>query len=327
MSSAHLVDEELGVALAALPAITMNEETLAAVRAPGGAFAMGQPDPTLPVEVATIQVPGLGGAPDVRMLVYRPTDATTRLPAILQIHGGGYVMGDPGMMDASNRLHAARLGCAVYAVDYRLAPEAPHPAPVEDCYAALLWLFANADAQGIDAARIGIKGESAGGGLAAATALLARDRGQVSLAFQHLHCPMLDDRTATRTDISPALGEYVWTRESNVFGWRSLLGREPGGADVSAYASPARAENLAGLPRTFINVGALDLFLDEDVDYARRLAHAGVPVELHVYPGAFHGFEAAPESRVARAALRDSMDALRRAMHRKVEPTQEKGQP
>jgi triacylglycerol lipase len=158
-------------------------------------------------------------------------------------------------------------------------------------------------------------GESAGGGLAAALALLARDRGEYRLAFQHLIYPMIDDRTVVASDPHPYTGEYVWTAESNAFGWASLLGVPPGSDGVSPYAAAARAETLKGLPPTFISTGALDLFLEEDLEYARRLTREGVPVELHVYPGAYHAFNIAAGAGVAQAAQRDSLAALRRALN------------
>jgi triacylglycerol lipase len=211
-------------------------------------------------------------------------------------------------------LLVAELGCVVCSVDYRLAPEHPYPAPVEDCYSALGWLHEQADALSIDRSRVVIKGESAGGGLAAALALLARDRGGPAIAFQHLTYPMIDDRTCVDPDPHPYVGEFVWTPERNHFGWTALLGRPPGGKDIPAYAAAARATDLSGLPPTFISVGALDLFLEENLEYGRRLTRAGVAVEMHVYPGAFHGFGAAAEARTALAAARDSREALRRAM-------------
>jgi acetyl esterase/lipase len=199
-------------------------------------------------------------------------------------------------------------------VDYRLAPETPHPGPVEDCYAALRWLYSHTGELGVDPTRIAIGGASAGGGLAAGLTLLTRDRGEVPLAFQFLIFPMLDDRTVTATEPHPYTGEFIWTPEANRFGWTSLLGKEPGGPDVSPYAAAARAESLEGLPPTFINVGALDLFLEEDMEYARRLMRAGVPTELHVYPGAFHGFHMTANAKVSLAAVRDQLDALKRAL-------------
>jgi triacylglycerol lipase len=182
---------------------------------------------------------------------------------------------------------------------------------VEDAYAALNYVSAHATELNIDPARIGIKGESAGGGLAAALALLARDRGGVQPAFQHLIYPMIDDRTTTH----PYAGEFIWTPELNQFGWAALLGHAPGAPDTSPYAAAARAENLAGLPPAYIATGALDLFVEENLEYARRLLRAGVAVELHLYPGAYHGFDVFPGARVTATAVRDSTEALRRAMH------------
>jgi triacylglycerol lipase len=201
----------------------------------------------------------------------------------------------------------------VVSVDYRLAPETCFPGNIEDCYAALLWIFQHAAELDVDTLRIGVMGESAGGGLAAALALLARDRGELKLAFQHLIYPMLDDRTCMSSNLGPFVGEFVWTLASNRFGWTALLGVvRPGSERISPYAAPARAPDLTHLPRTFIATAALDLLLEENVDYGRRLIRAGVPVELHVYPGAFHGFDLHPSAAIAQAARRDSLAALAR---------------
>jgi acetyl esterase/lipase len=161
-----------------------------------------------------------------------------------------------------------------------------------------------------------IGGMSAGGGLAAGLALLTRDRGDEPLVFQLLIYPMLDDRTVTVAEPHPYSGEFAWTAEHNRFGWRALLGQEPGGPGISPYAAAARAEHLEGLPATFISVGALDLLVEEDLEYAHRLMRAGVPTELHVYPGAPHGFDLAAGAKVSQAALRDRFDALRQAFSR-----------
>lgn len=316
MTSKPLVDPELKPALEAFPTLQFSAEGMPATRAAMSERRGAIPAPEgLPVSVKTLTVPAADRAPAVRVLAYTPTNVEGPYPTLLHIHGGGYIIGDADMMDAANRGTAADLGCAIFSVDYRLAPETAHPGPVEDCYAALKWVHDHAAELKVDTTRIGIKGESAGGGLAAGLALLARDRGEVRLAFQHLIYPMIDDRTCVAADPHPFVGEFVWTPEHNVFGWASLLGRAPGGPDVSPYAAAARATDLARLPPTFISVGALDLFLEEDIDYARRLSRAGVPVELHVYPGAFHGFGMMSGARVAIAAERDSRDALRRALH------------
>ena len=209
---------------------------------------------------------------------------------------------------------AARLGCCIASVDYRLAPETRFPGAIEDCYAALSWLVFNARELGIDPARIGVMGESAGGGLAAALSLLVRDRGEHRLAFQHLIYPMIDDRTGVSATLNPYAGEFVWTAQANRFGWTCLLGAEPGVDGISPYAAAARAENFADLPPAFIATGALDLFVDENLSYAQRLLRSGVPVEMHVYPGAFHGFQWAAGAEVTQIARRDSFGALARAM-------------
>jgi acetyl esterase/lipase len=318
MTTRHLVDPELVAMLDIFPALELTNETLVQVRAMieemGSLMA-----PNLPafpdISVSERFVPGPEGAPDVRVLVYLPTTVRAPLPAMLWIHGGGYVIGSADQEDLSAKTIVSAVGCAVVSVDYRLAPETPHPGPVEDCYAALRWLYTHAGELGVDTARIAIGGGSAGGGLAAALALLTRDRGEVPLAFQLLIFPMLDDRTVTTADPHPYTGEFLWTADANRFGWTALLGQEPGGPDISPYASAARAEHLEGLPPTFIGVGTLDLFLEEDLEYARRLMRAGVPTELHVYPGAYHGFPLVAGAWMSQALERDQLAALKRAFH------------
>jgi acetyl esterase/lipase len=315
MSTIELVDAELRDALAQqLP--TLTAETLKQRRANMLEQASAEPKPNLP-DIATdeIHVESAFGAKPTRVLTYRPVTSDRPLPAIVHIHGGGFVMGAPEMKDVENRLFASELKCAIYSVDHRLAPESPHPAPVEDIYSVFTWLHAHARELGLDPARIGIKGESGGGGFAAAAALYARDRKGPKFAFQHLIYPMIDDRTAVRRDLHPHVGEFVWTQANNYFGWCSLLGKEPGGADVSPYAAAARAEDVAGLPPTYISVGGLDLFLEENLTYADRLSRAGVPVELHMYPRAYHGFYRATNARVTKQAEHDTREALRRFLH------------
>lgn len=253
------------------------------------------PEPLRAITCEEVFVPGASGAPDVRVLVYRPPDdGSERLrPAVLHMHGGGYVLGSPELNDNGNRAMTLALGVVVVSVDYRLAPETPWPGPLQDCYAVLSWLAAGAAELGIDANRIAIAGESAGGGHAAALALLARDKGGPGIQLQLLDSPMLDDRTGSQGDPHPCNGKFVWTAESNRFGWSALLGGKDAGDGVPKDAIPARTGDLTGLPPTFISVGALDLLLDESLEYTRRLARAGVPVELHVIPGAYHGFSLA----------------------------------
>lgn len=312
MTSLSLVDPELRPLLEAWPTIALSTETLAALRTrelPAPPIA----DSGVALERRT--VPGPAGAPDIGLHIYRPRAATGPMGCIYHIHGGGYVGGAARELEFVHRPLAAALACVIVSVDYRLAPETVFPGAIEDCYAGLAWTVANADALGIDVARLGVMGESAGGGLAAALALMARDRGEIALAFQHLTYPMLDDRTCTTPPHAHA-GEFIWTPHNNHFGWSALLGQAPGGADVSPYAAAARAIDLAGLPPTFIMTGALDLFVDEDIDYARRLIAAGVPTELQVHPGAFHGFDILAGAGVADRAQSARVDALRRALAR-----------
>ena len=261
-------------------------------------------------------VPGPAGDPDVFVRMYQPTDRPATLPALLWIHGGGYVLGSVERDDLLAKHLSKVTNCVVASVEYRLAPEHPHPAPVEDCYAALTWLAAHTDEFGIDKSRIAIGGASAGGGLAAGLALLTRDRAEIELAYQLLIYPMIDDRNLTQaSDTDP--DTYVWTRENNLMGWRAYLGHEPGGADVSPYAAASRATDLSGLPPAYIPVGDLDLFLNENIDYAQRLLAAGVPTELHVYPGGFHGFNGfAPGAEIARRFNAERDSALKRVLHR-----------
>ena len=312
-SSRHLVDPELLPLLDSLPDIELSEAILPLVRAAPARFAV-DPRDVERTAMRQVKVPGPQGAPDVPVLVYRPKNAVGELPCILHIHGGGYVSGSAASMEAVHRALAADLNCCIVSVDYRLAPETRYPGAVEDCYAVLRWISANGRDLGIDLRRLGVMGESAGGGLAAALTLLVRDRGEFSLAFQHLVYPMLDDRTCVAPEPHPFTGEFVWTRQRNHFGWRCLLGVEPGSEGVSPYAAPARATDLRNLPPLFLSTAALDLFLEENLEYARRLVRSAVPVELHVYPGAFHGFQWAPTAGVSMMAARDTRDALRRAM-------------
>ena len=210
--------------------------------------------------------------------------------------------------------YVTQLGAVVVSVEYRLAPEHPDPAPIDDCYAGLVWVARNAEELGVDPGRILVAGASAGGGLAAGTALLARDRGFPVLTHQVLVCPMLDDRL--RTPSSQMLDdEGLWDRNDNLFGWTALLGDRRGTDDVSIYAAPARAQDLSGLPHTYVDVGTAESFRDEAVAYAQRLAQAGVPVDLHMWGGGFHGFDAmVPHAAISRACATTRDEFIRRAL-------------
>ncbi|MRN52048.1 alpha/beta hydrolase [Paenibacillus monticola] len=247
--------------------------------------------------------------------IYEPAQRNEdALPALLWTHGGGYVLGHPRADDALCESFVLAANCVVVSPDYRLAPEHPFPAAIEDSYAALVWLADTHNDLNVDLARIAVGGASAGGGLAAALALMARDRGGPSLCFQLPLYPMLDDRNLTFSSHEityPA----VWNRANNLVAWEMYLGR-PAGGDTSPYAAPSRADNLADLPPTYTCVGQLDPFRDETIEYVARLAQAGVDVEFHLYPGGYHGFEhAVPTAEVSRRARTDYINAMARALN------------
>jgi acetyl esterase/lipase len=235
-------------------------------------------------------------------------------PAILHMHGGGYFLGSARSGIPVLKALAAELDCTIATVDYRLAPETRYTGSLEDNYAGLRWMYRNAAELGIDPKRIAVMGESAGGGHAALLALAARDRGEVPLCLQVLIYPMLDDRTGSSRAPGKNIGTILWTAEANRFGWEAFLGRKPGGPAVPTAGVPARVTNLAGLAPAFIGVGGIDLFVEEDVDYARRLISSGVPTELLVVPGAFHGFDImASNTNVGKRFNAAKVNALRQA--------------
>lgn len=255
-------------------------------------------------------IPGPSGAPDVRVEIADPAPGAEGRPAMLHLHGGGYVAGTA----EARHDWAESCGCVMVSVDYRLAPATPFPGSLEDNYAALRWVHANAEALGVDRSRIAIVGSSAGGGHAAALAIAARDRGEVPVMFQVLIYPMLDDRTGSSRPVPPHIGTLVWTSESNRAGWEALLGQPAGLPTVPPGSVPARVEDLSGLPPAWIGVGDIDLFVEENIEYARRLIKAAVPVQLEVVPGAFHGFPViAPDAGVSVAFTERWQTALRHA--------------
>ena len=257
--------------------------------------------PPLPPGVTRQTVPGLPGQPPVDIFLVNATPGATPRGASLYIHGGGCVGGDARDNLRTLSALAARLGCAIVSVQYRLAPDTPFPGALNDNYAALKWLHDNAGKLGVDPARLVVMGESAGGGHAAMLAIAARDRGEVPIAEQVLIYPMLDDRTGSVRPVAPRIGTLIWHAADNRKGWSALLGRPAGSARVPAGAVPARAADLHGLPPTFIGVGSIDLFAAEDTEFARRLIEAQVPTELLVVPGAFHGFQLiVPQASVSR---------------------------
>jgi acetyl esterase/lipase len=304
-----LLDPQLRPILDAFELPTFDAEAIAAIRDTPFPF----PDPSDAVARTDHLVPALAeGDPLVAVRVHRPAAPKEILPAVVTIHGGGYVIGTYDMDGPLLDRWCRDPGVVLVSVQYRLAPETQYPGPLEDCYAALRWAHDHAAELGIDAARIGVSGVSAGGGLAAALALLARDRGEIPLAFQLLDCPMLDDRQATPSIRSRGL--YVWSAASNEFGWRSYLGTRYGTDDVPPYAAAARAADLAGLPPACVVVGSIDGFRDEDVDYAQRLNQAGVPCELHVIAGLPHAYLLAPDAPAVQLAERCKDDWLARLL-------------
>lgn len=313
MDIARRMDPELAAVHSQLPTNSIDMSDLSSNRALAQAYAdMARLDAATPVQIEERVIPGASDHPELHVRIYRPSQVLAPMAGLLWIHGGGYVMGTTDQSDQQQAAMALAGQCLVVSVDYRLAPEHPFPAPLDDCYAALKWLAAQAAELGVDAARIALGGASAGGGLAAGLALLARDRGEVKVIFQLLVYPMIDDRNITPSSHA-LICSRLWNRELNIAGWRAYLGREPGACDISPYAAPARATDLRGLPPAYIPVGELDLFVDENIDYAQRLMQAEVPVELHVYQGAFHGLEAmAPDAKISQRFASDVNDALRR---------------
>ncbi|HEV2600365.1 alpha/beta hydrolase [Sphingopyxis sp.] len=296
MDTRHLVDREIAPIIDLFPRVDLNAAPIGQIRARAAETYSFLPPPAIVPEEVTI--PSVHGGPDIMAFLYRPATRDPRRGAILHIHGGGMVMGSARQIQAGPAALAMAAGVPVVSVEYRLAPEHPFPAPQEDCHSALSWLAAQADALGFAPERIVVAGESAGGGLAAALAIMARDLGGPAIAGQLLTYPMLDHRTGSDACPydNPATGEFIWTRASNRFGWRALRGDYKADDARRGWFSPSLAEDLSNLPPAYIATGSLDLFFDENLDYARRLVAAGVPVDLHSYAGAIHAFNAIPDA-------------------------------
>ena len=302
-----LVARDLVAALDALPDLgQLDAESLPAFRA-ARAGAPPVLDSDGEIEVREVEVPTPTGGTATGLL-YLPASAGPSRPALLNIHGGGYVLGSPRREDAGTRLLVRALGCVALVPRYRLAPEHPHPAALDDCAIALSCLADQSDALGVDPARVAVRGVSAGGGLALGLALRTRDEGGPAIRHLQLIYPMVDDRS----EGTQATGRLVWTSAANRFGWNSLL-RGHDRDNPPAYAVPGRAPSVAGLPPVFVGVGSIDLFVGETLALAARLAASGVPVELHLYPGAYHGFAALSGTPTAEALRRDEIAALTRA--------------
>lgn len=312
LGTRNLVDPELMQLLEILPTFQLSQQTLSETRQRFSQDIHRGPNP--PVAPVRKTIDGKDGLVDVYWYDVEPSSNVR--PALLHIHGGGMVLGSARDMQLGPATLALSLGVPIASVEYRLAPETPFPGPQEDCYSALVWMAESAPELGIDLQRIAVTGESAGGGLAAAVCQMARDRSGPSLLAQILVYPMLDHRVGGDADPwrNQHTGEFVWTRESNQFGWESLRGDYRPRDEKKGWFSPALADDLRGLPPTWIAVGNLDLFFDEDLDYARRLVGSGVAVELHSYPGAFHGFDVRSDTRVGKAALRDRLSGIRRLL-------------
>ena len=314
-------DPELAAALELIkdmisPGLTLDE--IVEVRQGPGIQLLAELDLTMSgtFEVEDRRVPGPEGEPDISLLICRPAAPETAgpRPVIYHVHGGGMVIGNNRVGVDVPLAWAQALDAIVVSVEYRLAPEHPHPAPVEDVYAGLLWTADHAAELGADPERIVIAGASAGGGLCAALALLTRDRKGPQPIGQMLMCPMLDDRNDSPSTYQMA-GLGVWDRTANETGWTALLGSRRGGPDVPAYAAAARAEDLTGLPPAFLDVGSAETFRDEVVAYASRIWQAGGVAELHVWPGGFHGFDGfAPQAAVSQAARAAHLTWLRRLL-------------
>jgi len=315
MTTRRAYDPEFEEILPTLPTINdlSSVEKIREMRSNRMAAAPPPPPDREDVRKEDRQVPGPAGAPEVPIRIYQPRAAAPGpRPCVLEIHGGGFLFGNIEMMDPWCQNVASVLGAVVVSVEYRLAPEDPFPAGLEDCYTALKWTAENAAQLGIDSRRIAVAGQSAGGGLAAATALVARDRGGPSLCFQLLEIPELDDRLDTPSMLA-FQDTPLWNRPNAVWSWKHYLGPDHRG-EPSHYAAPARAKDLAGLPPAYVSTMEFDPLRDEGILYALRMLQAGVPVELHSYPGTFHGSAMVANAAVSQRNAREIVDTLRRAL-------------
>ena len=304
-----VVDPELVPVLKQFPAYELSTEMVVKFRQMPGMPPLPAPAPQ-PVER---HIPGPPGAPEVRLWVVDPAPLEKSKPVLLHMHGGGFMMTGPMLMPQLQEI-ATDGHCVVVSVDYRLAPETHYPGSLEDNYAALKWVHGHAAELGIDRSKIAVGGESAGGGHAANLAIYARDRNEVPIIFQLLIYPQLDDRTGSTRAEPPAIGHFLWTASANRLAWSSLLGVPAGSSKVPAGAVPARVASVDGLPPAWIGVGSIDLFVEEDMEYAQRLIHAGIATELLVMPGAFHGFDLlVPDAKASKQFSASWKTALRKA--------------
>ena len=311
MTTKELLDSEL-TAMAEGPFLPqLTDETIADIRRVMADQAPELHDPSSKSVYRKEIFVSVKGQPDVRCLLYGKLNGQEDASGYLHIHGGGYLFGSPEGSDPMNLHLASILNIVILSVDYRLAPENPIPAPLDDCYAALGWLHENAAELGVDPERIGVGGESAGGGLAAALAIKARDEGEYGLCWQQLTYPMLDDRTGSSQHYGdPLVGEFVWTRELNQYGWSSYLGN----AERTAPQVPGRLEEFRGLPPAWMFTASLDLFRDENILYAQNLMRSGVACDLVVYPGACHAFQRIESAAISKRYREEFVSSLKRGL-------------
>ena len=311
MTTKELLDSEL-TAMAEGPFLPqLTDETIADIRRVMADQAPELHDPSSKSVYRKEIFVSVNGQPDVRCLLYGKLNGQEDASGYLHIHGGGYLFGSPEGSDPMNLYLASILNIVILSVDYRLAPENPIPAPLDDCYAALGWFHENAAELGVDPERIGVGGESAGGGLAAALAIKARDEGEYGLCWQQLTYPMLDDRTGSSQHYGdPLVGEFVWTRELNQYGWSSYLGN----AERTAPQVPGRLEEFRGLPPAWMFTASLDLFRDENILYAQNLMRSGVACNLVVYPGACHAFQRIESAAISKRYREEFVSSLKRGL-------------
>jgi acetyl esterase/lipase len=309
----YAFDPELAPIVEMLPAVGLDDLDAARASILEMVRPMNAKVDATGVDITDHQIPGPDGAPDVLVRVFAPSGGAggAHRPAILDIHGGGFVVGSIEMQYAAGVSLVRELGAVVATVEYRLAPEHPFPAPIDDCYAALCWMHDNAGELGIDRDRIAVSGQSAGGGLTAGTVLLARDRGGPKVCFQFLGIPELDHRLETAS-MRAFVDTPMWHRGAAIKSWEMYLGPDHG--EVSPYASPSIAADLSGLPPAYVSTMEFDPLRDEGILYALRLMEAGVCVELHSYPGTFHGSALVPHAAVSRRANTEMVGALRRGL-------------
>lgn len=310
----HRVNPELLGTLNAFPALSLEKEILPQIRE--ALATLTQPLEQTEVSIEEVAIQSYDNE-EIKVRVYKPTkEIEGKLPGFLWIHGGGYVLGTAEADDALCVNIVNNANCVVVSVDYRLAPEYPYPAPVEDCYSALCYLVNNADELGVDTDKIGVGGLSAGGGLTAGLTLLARDRQFPKVHIQFPLYPMIDDsnNTPSANEITEGM---IWNQQLNDLGWKYYLGELHGTENIPAYAAPARATDYSNLPITYTFIGQLDPFRSETLTYVTKLAEAGVDVEFHLYPGAYHSFEGLnPHAKMAQYASNEFLNAIKNGFER-----------